>query len=187
MHRLVPVNSLNAIFPHYRNTPIEQLMNYHNLGAELPKSTGHAQMLIGLCMDHRKDLVLPNEFAYVLRSAGGNLRGNEFAISYAIAIGGITTIALLAHTDCGMTHVTQKRSNFAEGLTTRGGWNIEAAEKHFDCYAKRYDIGDSLSFVCEEARRLQHLYPKVLIAPLLYQVESDRLVQIEEKLGAHRG
>lgn len=180
MIRLVSVDTPEDIFPVYRGTAIEQLLQYHNLGASLPLTTGHARMLISMCMDHRKDLVLPGEFAYVLRSAGGNLRDSEFEVSYAIGVGGVSTVALLAHTDCGMAHVTQKRSDFVSGLVTRGGWIPAAAEAHFDRYAERYQIGDPIKFVCEEAQRLRQLYPPVLIVPMLYDVETDRLMQIME-------
>ena len=133
-----------------------------------------------MCMDQRKDLLLPNEFAYVLQSAGGNLRDSEFEVSYAIAVGGVATVALLAHTDCGMADVTRQRAVFIRGLTERGGWSADAAAAHFDHYAARYQIGDAIRFVCEKAVRLRRLYPAVLIAPLLYEVETDRLAQIEE-------
>ena len=180
MSRLVPVDTPEAIFPAYRGTAIELLLRYHNLGEPLPTTTGHAQMLISMCMDHRKDLVLPGEFAYVLRSAGGNLRDSEFEVSYAIGVGGVSTVALLAHTDCGMAHVTQMRSAFIRGLTERGGWTLDAAGAHFDRYAERYQIGDPVTFVCEEVLRLRRLYPMALIVPMLYDVETDRLIQIEE-------
>ena len=180
MTRLVPVDKPEAIFPEYRGTAIEQLLCYHNLGAPLPLTTGQAQMLISMCMDHRKDLVLPGEFAYVLRSAGGNLRDSEFEVSYAIGVGGVSTIALFAHTDCGMAHVTEMRSAFVSGLAKRGGWSLYAAGAHFDRYAERYQIGDPVAFVCGEAQRLRRLYPTVLIVPMLYDVGTDRLIQISE-------
>ena len=180
MPRLIPVDTPDAILPIYRGTAIEQLLRYHNLGAPLPETTGHARMLIAMCMDHRKDLVIPGEFAYVLRSAGGNLRDSEFEVSYAIGVGGVSTVAVLAHTDCGMAHVTRMRSVFIRGLTERGGWTADAAGAHFDRYAERYQIGDPVSFACDEAERLRRLYPTVLIAPMLYDVETDRLLQIEE-------
>jgi len=180
MPRIVPVDRPEEIFPAYRSTAIEQLLCYHNLGAPLPPTTGHARMLISMCMDHRKDLVLPGEFAYVLRSAGGNLRDSEFEVSYAIGVGGVTTVTLLAHTDCGMAHVTQMRSAFIRGLTKHGGWAPDAARAHFDRYAERYQIGDPVTFVCEEALRLRQLYPTALIVPMLYDVKTDRLNQIEE-------
>ena len=178
MTGLIPVERADAILPAYRGTPIDLLLRCHNLGQDLPPAGGRAQLLISMCMDHRKDLVLPNEFAYVLRSAGGNLRDSEFEVSYAIAMGGVTTLALLAHTDCGMAHVTAKRDAFVRGLVERGGWPAHQAAAHFDRYAERYQIGEAVEFVCGEADRLRRLYPKTQVTPLLYRVEDDRLVQI---------
>ena len=70
MLSLVPVNDPSEILLMYRGTPIEKLLRYHNLGEPLPSSIGHAEMLVGMCMDNRKALKLPNEFAYVIRAAG---------------------------------------------------------------------------------------------------------------------
>ena len=177
-HHLVPVESADAIISAYRGTPIESLLRYHNLGEPLPPTTGHAHLLVSMCMDHRKELVIPNEFAYVLRSAGGNLRDSEFEVAYAVAMGGVDTIALLAHTDCGMSHVLAKRDPFVAGLETRAGWSPERAAELFDAYAHRFHIGDAVTFVIDEAARLRALFPAVRVAPLLYRVDSDRLVQI---------
>lgn len=180
MPSLIPVHTASNILPKYRGTPVERLLRYHNLGEPLPPTTGHAEMLISMCMDHRKDLTVPNEFAYVLRSAGGNLRDSEFEISYAVGVGGISTIALLAHTDCGMSDVTDKREAFVRGLVERAGWEEEAASDQFSKYAARYEIGDPIKFVVMEAARLRNLYPGLMVAPLLYTVEDDRLLQVEE-------
>ena len=144
----------------------------------MPPTTGRAEMLVGMCMDHRKDLTIPNEFAYVIRTAGGSMRDSGFEISYAVAVGGISTIALLAHTDCGMAHVTAKRDAFVQGLVERGGWEEAAALAQFSEYAPQYEIGDPVEFVVAEAVRLRHLYPRLIIAPLMYAVENDRLLQI---------
>jgi carbonic anhydrase len=129
-------------------------------------------------MDHRKGLTIPGEFAYVLRSAGGSLIDSELEISYAVAVGGVSTIALLAHTDCGMAHVTSKHDSLVAGLVERGGWTRGAAERHFADMAARYEIGDPTAFVIGEAKRLGARYPRVLVAPFLYSVEDDRLAQI---------
>jgi len=181
MPTLIPVLKAADIFPEYRHTPIERLLRHHNLGEPLPPANGHAEMLIGMCMDHRKDLRLPNEFAYVLRGAGGNLSDSEFEISYAIAVGGISALALLSHSDCGMTNLASKRETFIRGLMERGGWDEESASRQFAQYAARYEIGDPLHFVTTEAARLRLVYPGVMIVPLLYTVEDDLLVQIDEK------
>lgn len=178
---IVPARSAEEILPDYAGTPIEALLRYHNFGEPLPPTHGHPDLLIGMCMDHRKDLTIPNEFAYVLRSAGANFRDSSFEISYAVAVGGVTAIALLAHTDCGMVQVTKKRDEFVQGLVERAGWTAEKAAKHFDRFAHRHEIGDAVEFTVRETRRLRRQYPKVLVAPLLYNVEDDRLAQVRMK------
>lgn len=179
-HRQVPVESLGDILPAYRGTPIESLLRYHNLGEPLPASTGHAHLLVAMCMDHRKELIIPNEFAYILRSAGGSLRDSEFEVAYAVAVGGVDTIALLAHTDCGMSVVMSKRDAFIAGLVSRAGWTPTSAAEHFDDYARHHHIGDAVEFVVTEAARIRALFPAVRVAPLVYRVDSDLLVQVEE-------
>ena len=97
MHQLIDITKPNDILPEYRETPIGLLLEYHNMNRHLDTYT-QAKLLIGMCMDNRKHLRVPENFAYILRSGGGNLRYSEFKVSYAIAIGGISAIALLAHT-----------------------------------------------------------------------------------------
>jgi carbonic anhydrase len=172
------VTSLDDILPAYRGTPIEWMLRYHNLGEPCPPTHGTPVLLVSMCMDHRKELRIPNEFAYILRSAGGNLRDSEFEVSYAVAVGGVATIALLAHTDCGMAHVGEKRDRFVNGLVTRAGWSRAEAEGHFEEAASRYEIGDAATFVVAESQRLRARYPKLLIAPFLYAVENDLLAQV---------
>lgn len=181
MTRLVPVDSVSDILGAYRGTPIEGLLRYHNLSEPLPSTSRRAELLVGMCMDDRKDLVIPNEFAFVLRAAGGNFRDHAFDISYAVAIGGVTAIALLAHTNCGMVGVRRKRSAFIKGLVVRGGWDEQRAAEHFDESVALYEIEDALTFVLEETNRLGAAYPAVLVAPLMYRVEDDRLLQIEDE------
>ena len=176
--RTIAVDSVSDILPAYAGTPVEWLLRYHNLSEPLPSTSGRAQLLVGMCMDDRKDLVIPNEFAFVIRAAGGNLRDHEFDISYAVAIGGVSAIALLAHTNCGMVGVRTKRAVFIRGLVERGGWDERRAAEHFDESVAVYEIEDAITFVLEETRRLAAAYPAVLVAPLLYRVEDDRLLQI---------
>ena len=181
MIRLAPVERAADILPAYRDTPVAALLRYHNLGEPLPRTTGSAELLIGMCMDHRKDLTIPNEFAYVIRAAGGNLRDREFDVSYAVSIGGMRHLALLAHTDCGMSHLMAKREAFVEGLVQRGHWTEAQAAAHFDDCAARYQIGDPVTFVAQEAARLRLRYPGLLVAPLMYHVDNDRLAQVVEE------
>lgn len=176
---LAAVNSPEDIFTQYRNTPIASLLEYHNL--EYPfKSYSKAQLLIGMCMDSRKMLRLPDGFAYILRTGGGNLRHSEFKVSYAIAVGGVTVIALLAHNHCGMVNLHTNRDAFVQGLIERAGWTKEQAEDHFLQYADTFEIEDEINFVLSEAKRLRNRYPKVLVAPLLYRLEDNRLYQLQE-------
>jgi len=172
------VTSLDDILPPYRGTPIEAMLRYHNFREPCPPTHGSPVLLISMCMDHRKELHIPNEFAYILRSAGGNLRDSEFEVSYAVAVGGVDTIALLAHTDCGMAHVMEKRDRFVNGLVARAGWSREDARQHFEEASSRYEIGDAAQFVAAEARRISARYPRLLVAPFLYAVESDLLAQV---------
>jgi len=96
MNRLVKINKIEDIFPAYQNTPIGLLLEYHNLNR--PYDTyNQAQLLIGMCMDNRKYLHVPDNFAYIIRTGGANLRYSEFKISYAIAIGRVNYIAIIAH------------------------------------------------------------------------------------------
>ena len=86
----------------------------------------------------------------------------------------------MTHTDCGMVGVRRKRETFVAGLVEDAGWSPDAAAQHFDESVAVYEIGDPIAFVRDEARRLSMLYPRVLVAPLLYRVEDDRMVQIAD-------
>ena len=92
MTEIIPVNYRTDILPEYQGTPAGQLLEYHNLDRALGSGPGR-QLLIGMCMDSRKSLRIPPDFAYVLRTAGANMRDNEFRISFAIAVGGVIPAA----------------------------------------------------------------------------------------------
>jgi len=177
MPAILPVQTVDDILPIYRNTPVGDLLEYHNLGRPLNGVT-RPELLIGMCMDSRKALRIPNDFAFVLRTAGANLRDNEFRISYAIAVGGVHTIVLIAHTDCGMARLDQRREQFIEGMVSKAGWDRTRAERHFAESAPKFGIRDEVDFVLQEAARLCAIYPKIQVAPLLYRVEDDLLYQV---------
>lgn len=59
-----------------------------------------------------------------------------------------------------------------------GGGEEAAALAQFSEYAPQYEIGDPVEFVVAEAARLRRLYPLLMVAPLMYAVENDRLLQI---------
>src|SRR6185436_20500559 len=173
----IPVNYREDILPQYAATPIGLLLEYHNLG-RAQGTLSRPQMLIGMCMDSRKALRIPNDFAFVLRTAGANMRDNEFRIAYAIAVGGVHTIALIAHTDCGMAQLDKRRDDFINGLVRNAGWERERAEPHFAESAPKFGIRDEVDFVLREADRLRAIYPRILVAPLLYRVEDDLPYQL---------
>lgn len=180
MKRLVTVSSREDIFPEYRNTPIGLLLEYHNLGRESETYT-QAQMLIGMCMDNRKHLHIPDNFAFIIRTGGANLRYSEFKVSYAIAVGNVRHIALIGHNNCGMVNLISRKDNFIDGLVEKAGWDREWAEEHFMHFAPMFEIGNEIDFVTSEAKRLRLRYPKVTVAPMMYKVEDNLLYLINEK------
>ena len=177
MAQIIPVNYVEDILPEYAGTPAGLLLEYHNLG-RAKGSWAAPQLLIGMCMDSRKSLSIPNDFAFVLRTAGANMRDNEFRISYAIAVGGVRTIVLIAHTDCGMARLGERREQFIHGLVEAAGWNKAQAVKHFEDSAPKFGFRDEVEFVLREADRLRAIYPRIAIVPLLYRVEDDLLYQL---------
>ena len=184
MAQIIPVNYREDILPAYRDTPVGLLLEYHNLGRAIA-SVPAPQVLIGMCMDSRKSLRIPNDFAFVLRTAGANMRDNEFRISYAIAVGGVRTIVLIAHTDCGMARLYQRRDLFIRGLIDAAGWDEARAIRHFDDSAPKFAIRDEVDFVIREADRLRAIYPRIEVVPLLYRVEDDLLYQLNAEDTVH--
>lgn len=180
MRSFVEIKSEADIPERWRATPIGALLRYHDLGAPLPGRAEKPELLIGMCMDSRKHLRIPENFAFILRTGGANLRLSEFRVSYAIAVGGVRAVALIGHTNCGMSGITARRAPFVDGLV-EVGWTRAAAEEHFERYAPEHEIGPEGDFIRAEARRLRALYPKVEVAPLLYRVEDDSVAVLSER------
>jgi carbonic anhydrase len=179
MDRLLSINTVDDIHPQYRQTPIGLLLEFHNLNRP-PETFDKAQLLIGMCMDNRKHLHMPDNFAFIIRSGGANLRYSEFKVSYAIAVGQVSHIVLIGHNNCGMVNLVSRQSEFIDGLVTTAGWPRERAEEHFMHYAPMFEIGNSIDFILSETKRLRLRYPKIMIAPLYYLVEDNKLYFIEE-------
>lgn len=178
-NRLVAVTQPDDIFPEYRNTPIGLLLEYQNLNRPL-ETYLKAELLVGMCMDNRKHLRIPDNFAFIIRAGGANLRYSEFKVSYAIAVGGVRAIALMGHNNCGMVNLVARREQFINGLIENAGWERARAEEHFMQFAPMFEIGNEIDFVLSEAQRLRLRYPKIQIAPLLYRVEDNLLYLIRE-------
>ena len=179
MNRLINITTPEDIFPEYRETPIGHLLEYHNLDKQLDNYS-QAQLLIGMCMDNRKHLRIPDNFAYIIRAGGANLRYSEFKISYAIAVGGVRYIALIGHNKCGMVNLIARKEQFIKGLVETAGWEREWAEEHFMHFAPMFEIGNEIDFVTSESKRLRLRYPKIVVAPMLYNVDNSRLSLIKE-------
>ena len=180
MERLSPVVCSDDIFDAYRDTPVGELLEYHNLGRPFDTSYDRARLLVGMCMDHRKHLRIPENFAYIIRAGGANLRYSEFKVSYAISVGGVRAIALVGHTNCGMVNLMSRRELFIEGMVEGAGWERPYAEQHFNQFAPMFEIVDEVDFVLAEAKRLRHRYPKILVAPLIYRVENNQMYLVHE-------
>ncbi len=179
MDRLIEVNSTVDIPGKYQGTPIGRLVEYQNhLRPHDVYST--AQILVGMCMDNRKALDVPENFAYILRTGGANMQASGFKISYAIAVGGVRHIAIAGHNHCGMVNLKERKEAFIKGLVEGAGWDRERAEKHFINLVPLSEIGNEIDFVLSEVGRLRAEYPKITIAPLLYQIENNHLCFIKE-------
>jgi carbonic anhydrase len=179
MDRLVGVNKKDDIFAKYLNTPVGLLLEYHNLN-RVHDIYQKAGILVGMCMDNRKHLRIPDNFAYIIRTGGGNLKYSEFKVSYAISIGEVSTIALIAHNRCGMVNLFSIKDRFINGLVDNAGWDRKEAEEHFLHFAPMFEIGDEIDFVLSEAGRLRIKYPKITIVPLFYRIEDNLLYLIRE-------
>ena len=177
---MIAVSGSADIFPEYRNTPVGLLLEYHNLNRP-PDTYSKAQLLVGMCMDNRKHLRIPDNFAYIIRSGGANLRYSEFKVSYTIAVGGVRSIALIGHNQCGMVNLIARREQFIQGLVDNAGWEKEWAEEHFMHFAPMFEIGNEVDFVLSEAKRLRLRYPRIQVAPLMYRVEDNLLYLLREK------
>ena len=114
MKRLMTISSVQDIPEEFRDTPIGLLLEYHNLKRPLDLYTKPA-LLIGMCMDNRKHLHIPDNFAFILRAGGANLRYSEFKVSYAIAVGNVHCIALIGHNQCGMVNLIDRKEQFIRG------------------------------------------------------------------------
>ena len=179
MYTIVSVDKAEDVFPEYRDTPIGRLLEYHNLNR--PYETYNvAQLLIGMCMDNRKHLHIPENFSFIIRSGGANLRYSEFKISYAIAVGDIHHIALISHNNCGMVNLISRKDQFITGLVEKAGWEKERAEEHYMNYAPMFEIGNEIEFVISEAARLRLRYPKIKVVPMFYKVEDNKLYLLKE-------
>ena len=180
MDNLIPVTKKEDIISDFKGGPIAELFEYHNLNKSF-NIYNTAQLLIGMCMDNRKHLQIPDNFAFIIRTGGANLRYSEFKVSYAIGVGKVRHIALIGHSNCGMVNLVARKNDFIHGLVNEAGWESDKAEEHFNHYAPLFEIGNETDFILSEASRLRQRYPNVVVAPLFYRIENNKLYFIKEK------
>ena len=180
MASLIPVRKREDIFSEYQNTPVGLLFEYHNLKKDF-EVYEKAELLVGMCMDNRKYLHIPDNFAFILRTGGANLRYSDFKVSFAVSIGQVKYIVLIGHTNCGMVNLKSRKKEFINGLVESAGWSAAMAEEHFSQNAPMFEIMNEVDFVISEAVRLHLYYPKIKVVPLLYRVEDNLLYQMKEQ------
>ncbi len=164
----------------YRNTPIARLILYHNLGLS-PESYDQAEVLVLMCMDNRQALRLPRNFSFIICNSGGTRKGVSFSISFAIAVGRIRNIAVIGHSDCMMVNLETRKEDFVKNLSERFMWRRPEAENHFLDMCAQFTKRDAVGSVIAEVEFIRSQYPGVIVAPLFYSLEDDRLYMINEK------
>lgn len=169
----------------YVGTPIEELLLFHNGGKDASVICENPQLIVSVCMDQRISLHLPAGFAYTLRTPGGRLQGLEFAISYAIAMGGVQTLAIIGHTDCAMTKIKEVKKRFVRRLDAwHTQWSAKDALRHFNQWAPVFYIENIEDHVWAQAVWMSDIFPDLLIAPMIYRVEDHRLYLLEEHVSS---
>jgi carbonic anhydrase len=179
MTRLRPVRTVDEIPVEYRNTPIGLLFEYHNMGRS-DAAYDEAKILVGMCMDNRKRLNIPENFAYVIRTGGANLQYSDFKISFAVGVGNVQHLAVMGHNHCGMVNLVGKKEQFISGLVSNAGWSRNKAEEHFASLAPLFEIQNETEFVLSQVERLKNKYPKICIVPLFYDVDDNQIYLVEE-------
>ncbi|MBS2008551.1 MAG: SulP family inorganic anion transporter [Cyanobacteria bacterium SZAS TMP-1] len=183
LSRLHKVASEDDIPTYLRDTPIATMIKCQNLGQIDNAPPDAPQMVIGMCIDYRKSLHLPQNCAYVIRRTGANMAGSEFSVALALSTG-IEYMALVAHNHCVMSNPQEKREAFVASLRDRHGWTHEQALSFFDQHAQSREIDDAIDFSIKEARRLSTLFRGLKVVPLLFMLEDNCLYLVKEWLAA---
>jgi len=173
-----PVRNDADILPAYRGTAVGELLAYQNLGKAAGSPAAHPRILVASCLEIDAPLRVPAGFAIHLRTAAGSLKRDPFKVSWAIGMAQVSAIAIVAHGGCGLVSLREHRDQFVARLIENAGWERPAAEQHFDHWSDLFGIDDPLEFALAEAHRLARRYPKVLVAPLLWDAGTGTLAQI---------
>ena len=181
---LFAIESVEDIPEILKSTPIEILLKAQNLGLIEDQIPTTPELVVGMCIDNRKSLTIPRDWAYIIRREGANMDGAEFAIALGLSRN-INYMALIAHNHCAMANTAQQRDNIVDVLSERYGWDRPKALSFFDSHARSREIGNEIDFVLQEAKRLATLFPGLVIVPILFRLEDDRLYLIYDWLVEH--
>jgi carbonic anhydrase len=83
-----------------------------------------------------------------------------------------------------MVNLKARKKQFVQGLVENAGWLKEQAKEHFRQFAPMFEIGNEIDFILSEVKRLRLQYPTILVAPLMYRIEDNKLYLIEENTGS---
>lgn len=181
---LVAVNAKSEIPASIKDTPIEELLLCQNFFEASTDRLEQVDLIVGMCIDYRKQIHLPKNCAYVIRNPGANMRSMEFSIALALSAG-ITHMALIVHNKCIMSAPYQKKGDFVKTLHEIHRWTGDSAERFFDDNVGLLEIEEPVNFALEESQRLCALFPRLIVVPLLYNVDNDRLYLLREWLLEH--
>jgi carbonic anhydrase len=176
---LIKIQHTQDIPAVYRNTPIEKLLKYQNLKSPLAK-TDKAELLVGMCMDNRKQLRIPDNFAFIIRSPGANLEFSHFPISYVIGVAGVKYMAIIGHDDCAMVNLDAKKDRYIDGLVKNAEWSEAKATQSFAKNEPIFEIHDEVAFILDQTRLLRKIFPPITIVPMIYKVKDNLLYLIKE-------
>ena len=174
---LIAVLTEEDIRPAYRGTPVGDLLRYQNLGVASRKYA-RPEILVATCLEQHAALRVPEGFAISVHTAAASLKRDPFKVSWAIGVAGVSAIAIVGHDDCRLVDLRDHREQFVVQMIEAAGWERPAAEQHFDHWSDLFEVENPVDFVAAEAARLQHRYPKILVAPLMYQSATGTLHQV---------
>ncbi len=179
--RLIAIKALEDIPSHLENTPVADLIKCQNFYDVSDEQVTAASLIVGMCIDYRKQLLLPKNSAYVIRSPGANMQGCEFSIALGLATN-IKYMALLVHNKCLMSDPYPLENRFKDTLAQEHGWSERKASAFFDGHAASGLVGDVINFAREESARLQRIFQGLIVVPLLYDVDSDRIFLVKAEV-----
>lgn len=177
---LAPARNESEILPAWRGTPVADLLRFQNFpDAGAAPAGPHPAILVATCLEQASPLRLPAGFAVEVHTAAASLKRDPFKVSWAIGVARVSAIAIVGHDDCRLTELRNHREEFVVRMIEAAGWERPAAEQHFDHWSDLFAVDEPAAFAAAEAARLRARYPRLVVAPLLYQSASGQLLQID--------